>query len=108
MRIADRSIGSNGRWLSLGASAPIWVLAVLGLLLLVACGGDDDEEPTATRTAAATQTAAGTQAPTETESPEAEETASPEAEETATAAPQASDGELDPCALITKEEGRRP
>jgi hypothetical protein len=104
MRKADRSTGSNGRWLSLGASAPIWVLAVLGLLLLVACGGGDDEEPTSTRTAAATQTAAGTQAPEETASAEAEETASPEAEETATPAPQASDGELDPCALITKEE----
>jgi hypothetical protein len=79
-------------------------LALFGLLLLAACGGGDDEETTDTRTPAATQPAAGTQSPAETASPEAEETATPEAEESATPTAQVSNGELDPCALITKQE----
>ena len=99
-RIANGPGASNGRGLSLKALAALFLLALSGLLLMAACGGDDDEEatgtPSGTRTAAATQTAAGTQAPAET--------ASPAAEETATAAPQASGGEIDPCALVTKEE----
>jgi hypothetical protein len=88
----------------LRALAAASLLALFGLLLLAACGGGDDEEPTGTRTPAATQTAAGTQKPAETASPEAEETATAEAEETATPAPQTSNGKIDPCALITKDE----
>ena len=90
---------SGGRRLPLRALAALSFLALSGLLLLAACGGDDEEStPSATGTpaAAATQTPAGTSA--------AEETASPAAEETATTEPQASGGEFDPCALVTKSE----
>jgi hypothetical protein len=97
-RIADSRGASNGRGLPLKALAALFLLALSGLLLMAACGGDDDEEatgtPSGTRTPAATT--AGTQAPAET--------ASPQAEETATAAPQTSGGEIDPCDLVTKEE----
>jgi len=78
------------------------LLALAGLLLLAACGGDDDEESTATpsgtQAAVATQTPSGTPAAEETESPAAEAT------ETAESTPEPSAGELDPCALVTKEE----
>jgi hypothetical protein len=98
-RIADNVSPSDGRRLPLRALAALFFLALFGVLLLAACGGDDDEStatPSGTRAPAATQTTAGTQAPAGT--------ASTAAEETATAAPQASGGEIDPCALVTKEE----
>jgi hypothetical protein len=98
-RIADSRKASRSRALPLKALAALSFLTVSSLLLLAACGGDDDEStgtPSGTRAPAATQTTTGTQAPSETESPAAEETA--------TAAPQASAGEIDPCALVTKEE----
>jgi len=99
MKTTRRAEPSSGRRLPLGALAALFLLALSGLFLLAACGGDDEESPgtpSGTRAPAATQTTTGTQAPAET--------ASPETEETATAAPQASGGEIDPCALVTKEE----
>jgi hypothetical protein len=105
-RIGDSPSPSNGHRLPFRALAALFLLALSGLLLLAACGGDDDEEttgtPSGTRTPAATASAGETQTPAETQSREA--TASPAAEETATTAPQASGGEIDPCALVTKEE----
>ena len=98
-RIADSRKVPSGRGLTLRALAALFLLALSGLLLLAACGGDDEEStatPSGTRAPAATQTTTGTQAPAET--------ASPQAEETATAAPQTSGGEIDPCDLVTKEE----
>ena len=96
-RIADSA--SSGRRLPLRALAALFFLALSGLFLLAACGGDDGEStatPSGTRAPAATQTTTGTQSPAET--------TSPAAEETATAAPQASGGEIDPCSLVTKAE----
>jgi hypothetical protein len=99
-RVADSPSPTNGRRLPLKALAALFFLTLSGLVLLAACGGDDEEESTATPSGtgapAATQTTTGTQAPAET--------ASPAAEETATTAPQASGGEIDPCALLTKAE----
>jgi len=96
-RIAEPS---SGRRLPLRALAALFFLALSGLLLLAACGGGENKEatgtPSGTRAPAATQTTTGTQSPAET--------TSPAAEETATAAPQASGGEIDPCALVTKAE----
>ena len=84
-RIADSPSPSNGRRLPLRALAALLLLALSGLFLLAACGGDNEES---------TGTPSGTQAPAATGSPAAEETS----------APQASGGEIDPCALVTKEE----
>jgi len=72
--------------------------ALSGLILLAACGGDDESTatPGGTRTAAATAAATGTRAPAAT--------ASPRATQAATATAQASTGEIDPCALVTKAE----
>lgn len=73
--------------------------ALSGPILLAACGGDDEEltgTPGPTRTPAATAVATGTRAPAAT--------ASPRATQAATATAQASSGEIDPCALVTKEE----
>jgi hypothetical protein len=98
-RIADSPSASNGRRLPLGVLAALLLLALSGLLLLTACGGDDEEAtgtPSGTRAPAATQTTTGTQAPAET--------AVAEATQTATTAPQTSGGDIDPCALVTKEE----
>ena len=107
-RIADSPSASNGRRLPLKALAALFLLALSGLLLLAACGGDDEDEstgtPSGTRAPAATQTTTGTQAPAGTQSAEATESPAAEATQTATAAPQASGGEIDPCALVTKEE----
>jgi hypothetical protein len=74
--------------LPLKALAALFLLALSGLLLMAACGGDDDEE--ATGTPSGTRASVGT--------------ASPAAEEPATAAPQASGGGLDPCALVTRAD----
>jgi hypothetical protein len=86
--IADSPSPSNRRRLPLRALAALFLLALSGLVLLAACGGDDDEEGTPsteeTRTPAATASAGETQTP--------EETAQPAA------------GELDPCALLTKAD----
>jgi hypothetical protein len=97
--IADNPSPSNGRRLPLRALAAILFLAVSGLLLIAACGGDDEEStvtPGGTRPPAATQAPAGTQAPAAT--PAAGAT------QTATTTPQASSGEIDPCSLLTKAE----
>ena len=80
-RIAEPS---SGRRLPLRALAALFILALSGLVLLAACGGDDEEggpSTEETRTPAATASAGETQA---------------------TAEPAA--GELDPCALVTKAE----
>ena len=92
---------SGGRRLPLRALAALSFLALSGLLLLAACGGDDEEStPSATGTpaAAATQTPAGTSAAEETQTPAGEET------QISGATPEPSAGEIDPCALVTKEE----
>jgi hypothetical protein len=70
--------------LPLKALAALFLLALSGLLLLAACGGDDEEGTPSTdetRTPAATASAGETQTPAETAQPAA--------------------GELDPCALVT-------
>ena len=92
-RTVDSPSPTNGRRLPLKALAALFFLTLSGLVLLAACGGDDEES---TATPAATQTTSGTQAPAET--------ASPGAEETATAPPQASGGEIEPCALVTQAD----
>ena len=101
-RIADTSGPSKGRRLPVSALGALLLLALAGLLLLAACGGDDDEEtaatPSGTQAAVATQTPSGTPAAEATESPAAEAT------ETAESIPEPSAGEIDPCALVTKEE----
>ena len=97
-RIAEPS---SGRRLPLRALAALSFLALSGLLLLAACGGDDEEStvaPSGTRAPAVTQTAAGTQ------SAGATQTAESAATQAATTAPQTSGGDLDPCALVTKAE----
>jgi hypothetical protein len=96
-RIADNPGPSNGRRVPLKALAAVSFLALSGVFLLAGCGGNN-EESTATpertgtpaATSAATQPSAGTPAAAATQ--------------TATAAPQASGGEIDPCALLTKAE----
>jgi hypothetical protein len=72
--------------------------ALSGLILLAACGGDDESTatPGGTRTPAATAAATGTRT--------AAATSSPRATQAATATAQASTGEIDPCALVTKAE----
>jgi len=83
-RIADSPSPSNGRRLPLRALAALVFLALSGLFLLAACGGDDEEGGPSTgetRTPAATASAGETQTPAETAQPAA--------------------GELDPCALVT-------
>jgi hypothetical protein len=65
----------------------LFFAALSGLILLAACGGDDEESPATpggTRTPAATASAGQTQTPAATTQPAA--------------------GELDPCALLTKAE----
>jgi hypothetical protein len=84
--------------------------ALSGLILLAACGGDEESTatpggtrtPAATATATGTLTAAATAAATGTRAPATQ--ASPRATQAATATPQASTGEIDPCALVTKAE----
>jgi hypothetical protein len=90
---------SSGHRLPLGALAALFLVALSGLVLLAACGGDDEE---GTRSTDETRTPAATASAGETQTPAA--TASPAAEETATAAPAASGGEFDPCSLLTKAE----
>jgi len=100
-RIADSRSASSGRRLPLKALAALLLLTLSGLLLLAACGGDDDETtatPSGTQAAVATQTPSGTSTAEETQTPAAEATQTPEA------TPEPSAGELDPCALVTKEE----
>jgi hypothetical protein len=87
MRTADKPGPSNDGRVHLRSLAALFFLALLGLLLLAACAGGGDDE---------TGTPGGTRAPAAT--------GSPAAEETATTAPQASDGGLDPCALVTKAD----
>jgi hypothetical protein len=73
--------------LPLKALAALVFLALSGLFLLAACGGDDEEggpSTEQTRTPAATASAGETQTPAETAQPAA--------------------GELDPCALVTKAD----
>ena len=99
-RIADSRSASSGHRLPLGVLAALLLLALAGLLLLAACGGDDEEAtgtPGGTQAPAVTPTAAGTTVG-------ATETAVAEATQTATTAPQASGGDIDPCALVTKDE----
>lgn len=87
MRIADSRSGSSGFRRHLRALAALFLLAISGLFLLAACGGDDEES---TVPAQATATPAGTPSAGETQAP------------AATAQPAA--GELDPCALVTKSD----
>ena len=87
MRIADSPGASNGRRLPLRALAALFFLAFSGLLLLAACGGDEEES---TATPRGTQASAATASAGETETP------------AATTQPAA--GELDPCALLTKAD----
>jgi hypothetical protein len=100
-RIADSPSSSNGRRLPLRALAALSFLALSGLVLLAACGGNNEES---TATPAGTRAPTATQAPAETPSAAATESPAAEATQTATAAPQASGGEIDPCALLTKAE----
>jgi len=87
MRIADSRSGSSGRRRHLKALAALFLLAISGLFLLAACGGDDKESTVpaqATATPTGTPSAGGAQAPAATAQPAA--------------------GELDPCALVTKSD----
>ena len=93
-RIADTPGPWKGRRLPVRGLATLFLLALSGLLLLAACGGDDDEETTATPS--------GTQAAVATQTPSG--TPAAEATETAESTPEPSAGEIDPCALVTKEE----
>jgi hypothetical protein len=81
MRIADNPSPSNGRRVPLKPLAAVFFLALSGLFLLAACGGDNEES---TPAAQQTQAPAGTQAPAATSQPAA--------------------GELDPCALLAKAD----
>ena len=97
--IADKPGSSKRHRMPLRALGVLFFAALSGLILVVACGGDDGEStatPGGTRTPAATAAATGTRAPAAT--------ASLRATQAATATPQASTGEIDPCALVTKEE----
>jgi hypothetical protein len=78
--------------------------ALSGLILLAACGGDDESTatPGGTRTPAATAAATGTRTAAATASPRATQAGT--ATQAATATAQASTGEIDPCALVTKAE----
>jgi hypothetical protein len=87
MRIADSRSGSAGRRRHLKALAALFLLAISGLLLLAACGGDDGES---TAPAQATATPAGTPSAGETQAP--------------AATAQSAAGKLDPCALVTKSD----
>ena len=80
-RIADSPSPSNGRRLPRRALAALFFLALSGLVLLAACGGDDEE---ATPSPGATQVPGVTQTPAATGEPAA--------------------GELDPCALVTQAD----
>ena len=99
MRVVEDPSPWNGRRLPLRALAALLLLALSGLFLLAACGGDDEEStatPGGTRAPATTQTPAGTQSAGATQTP------APAA--TATTAPQASGGEIDPCELVTQAD----
>jgi len=86
--IAKNPNPSKGRRLPLRAVATLSLLAVFGLLLLAACGGDDGS----------TATPGGTRTPTAAASPVAGQT------ETPAATTQPSVGELDPCELVTQAD----
>ena len=107
-RITEIPGFSNGR-LPLRALAAL-SLALSGLFLLAACGGDNEEStatPGGTRTPAATSVATGTRTPTGTPSAQQTQTAgaaSPRATLVATKTPQASGGAIDACSLLTKAE----
>jgi len=96
--IAEKPGASKRRRMPLRALGVLSFAALSGLILLAACGGDDESTatPGGTRTAAATAAATGTRT--------AAATASPRATQAATATAQASTGEIDPCALVTKAE----
>ena len=87
--IGETPSPSNRRRLPVRALAALPFLALFGLLLLAACGGDDDEE---------TGTPSGTRTPTAAASPVAGQT------ETPAATTQPSAGELDPCELVTQAD----
>jgi hypothetical protein len=93
-RVAENVEPSSGRKLPL-ALVTLFLLALSGLFLLAACGGDDEES---------TPPSGGTRTPVSTATAAATQTTAAGARETATAAPQASGGEIDSCALVTKEE----
>ena len=96
--IAEKPGASKRRRMPLRALGVLSFAALSGLILLAACGGDDESTatPGGTRPAAATAAAPGTRT--------AAATASPRATQAATATAQASTGEIDPCALVTKAE----
>ena len=108
--IAEKPGASKRRRMPLRALGVLSFAALSGLILLAACGGDDESTatpggtrtPAATAAATGTRTAAATAAATGTRAPAA--TASPRATQAATATAQASTGEIDPCALVTKAE----
>jgi len=96
--IAEKPGASKRHRMPLRALGVLSFAALSGLILLAACGGDDESTatPGGTRTAAATAAATGTRT--------AAAPASPRATQAATATAQASTGEIDPCALVTKAE----
>jgi len=97
--IAEKPGASKRHRMPLRALGVLSFAALSGLILLAACGGDDGEStatPGGTRTPAATAAATGTRT--------AAATSSPRATQAGTATPQASTGEIDPCALVTKAE----
>jgi len=104
-RITEKSEFSNRR-LSLKALAAVFFTALFALLLLAACGGDNEKStatPGGTHTPAATAAATGTRVATSTSAARATQTAAA-ATRTATATPQPSSGTIDACSLLTKAE----
>ena len=105
--IGEKRARSSGRTVPLRAVAAVFFLALLGLLLLAACGGGNEGSaatPGGTRTPAATSAATGTRVATSTSAARATQTATAGATRAATATAQASSGEIDPCTLVTKAE----
>jgi hypothetical protein len=87
MRIADDPSPSNARRVPLKALAAVFFLALSGLFLLAACGGDNEESTPSAQQAA---TPAATSSSGQTQTP--------------AATTQAAAGELDPCALLTQAD----
>jgi hypothetical protein len=98
--IAEKPGASKRRRMPLRALGVLSFAALSGLILLAACGGDDES----TATPGGTRTPAATAAATSTRGPAATAAASPRATQAGTATPQASTGEIDPCTLVTKAE----
>jgi hypothetical protein len=98
--IAEKPGASKRHRMPLRALGVLSFAALSGLILLAACGGDDES----TATPGGTRTPAATAAATSTRGPAATAAASPRATQAGTATPQASTGEIDPCTLVTKAE----